>query len=162
MVKHIRQSSLIRACQRPVRSSYFFARKEGWRRSRSRFVSCLPKPFGPPGGPEIRLAPNVPASTARMAFPALHCGPALFKWPEPPPRLHRRVRLLKLPCQTHWLVDENLLAKHDAVTAHRRLDQIANLETDRIADLLGDGDLELRADLGCSACHGYESPTCLT
>src|SRR5262245_16456969 len=31
MVKYIRQSSLILTCQRPVRSSYFFARKEGWR-----------------------------------------------------------------------------------------------------------------------------------
>jgi len=43
IVKYIRQSSLIRACQSPVRSSYFFARKEGWRRSRRRFVSCLPQ-----------------------------------------------------------------------------------------------------------------------
>src|SRR5262245_4717818 len=31
MVKYIRESSLILTCQRPVRSSYFFARKEGWR-----------------------------------------------------------------------------------------------------------------------------------
>ena len=93
--------------------------------------------------------------------PAHNCGAGRFEWSEDPPRLHRRVRLLKLPCQTHWLVDENLLAEHDAVAAHRRLDQIAHLETDRIADVLGDGDLELRADLGCSACHGYESPTYL-
>src|SRR5215510_130011 len=58
MVKYIRQSSLIRACQRPVRSSYFFARKEGWRRSRSRFVSCLPKAFWTSRGLAIRLAAN--------------------------------------------------------------------------------------------------------
>src|SRR5262249_12593702 len=145
-----------------VRSSYFFARKEGWRRPRSRFVSCLPKAFWTSGGLAIRLAANGSVSTARMGFHGLHCGAGRFEWSEDQPRPHRRVRLLKLPCQTHWLVDEDLLAKHDAVTAHRRLDQIANLETDRIADLLGDGDLELRADLGCSACHGYESPTCLT
>src|SRR5262245_696046 len=108
---------------------------------------------------QIRLAANGSVSTARMGFHGLHCGAGRFEWSEDLPRLHRRVRLLKLPCQTHWLVDEKLLAKHDAVAAHRRLDQIAHLETDRIADVLGDGELELRADLGCSASHGYESPT---
>src|SRR5262249_8799022 len=109
MVKYIRQSSLIRACQRPVRSSYFFARREGWRRSRRRFVSCLPKAFWTSGGLAIRLAANGSVSTARMGFHGLHCGAGRFEWPEDPPRLHRRVRLLELPCQTHCLVDENLL-----------------------------------------------------
>src|SRR5262245_19264557 len=161
MVKYIRQSSLIRACQRPERSSYFFARKEGWRRCRSRFVSSLPKAFWTSGGLAIKLAANGSVSTARMGFDSLHCGACRLEWSEDPPLLHRRVRFLKLPCKTHGLIDENLLAKHDAVAAHRRLDQIAHLETDRIPNVLRDRDLELRADLGCSACHGYESPTCL-
>src|SRR4029453_16097441 len=159
MVKYIRQSSLIRACQRPVRSSYFFARKEGWRRSRRRFVSCLPKAFWTSGGLAIRLAANGSVSTARMGFDGLHWGAGRFEWSEDPPRLHRRFRLLELPCQAHWLFDENLLTENDAVASHGGRDQIAHLETDSIPDVLRDGNLELRADLGCSSCHGYESPT---
>src|SRR4029453_12904668 len=118
MVKYIRQSSLIRACQRPVRSSYFFARKEGWRRSRRRFVSCLPKAFWTSGGLAIRLAANGSVSTARMGFHGPHCGAGRLERSEDPPRLHRRFRLLELPCQAHWLVDENLLAEDDAVAPH--------------------------------------------
>src|SRR5215475_281468 len=99
MVKYIRQSSLIQACQRPVRSSYFFARKEGWRRSRSRFVSCLPKPFWTSGGLTIRLAANGSLSTARMGFDNLHRGAGRLEWSEDAPRLHRRIRFLELPCR---------------------------------------------------------------
>src|SRR5262249_44007694 len=161
MVKYIRQSSLIRACQRPVRSSYFLARKEGWRRSRSRFVSCMPKAFWTSGGLAIRLAANGSVSTARMGFHRLHCSAGRLEWSEDPPRSNRRLRFLKLRCQTHWLVDENLLAKDNAIASYRSLHQIANLETDRIPNVLRDRDLELRADLGCSGCHGYESPTSL-
>src|SRR5262249_24865507 len=96
-----------------------------------------------------------------MGFHGLHCGAGRLEWSEDPPRPHRRLRLLKLPCQTHWLVDEDLLAKHDAVTAHRRLDQIAHLETDRVADLLGDGDLELRAHLWLRRLPWLEKPDLL-
>src|SRR5262245_66164695 len=97
----------------------------------SRFVSCLPKAFWTSGGLAIRLAANGSVSTARMGFHGLHCGAGRFEWPEDPPRLHRRVRLLELPCQTHGLVDENLLAKHDAVAAHRRPHQVAPLADGR-------------------------------
>src|SRR5262249_36849745 len=99
--------------------------------------------------------------TGRIGFHGLHCGAGRLDWSEELPRPHRHLRLLKLPCQTHWLVAANLLAKNHAIASHGRLDQIAHLETDRIADVLGDGDLELRADLGCSGCHAYERPTFL-
>src|SRR5262245_65183054 len=79
MVKYIRQSSLIRACQRPVRSSYFFARKEGWRRPRSRFVSCLPKAFWTSGGLAIRLAANGSASPLERSAGTPH-APGV-RWP---------------------------------------------------------------------------------
>src|SRR4030095_1095069 len=152
MVKYMRQSSLIRACQRPLRSSYFLARREGWRRSRRRFVSCLPKAFWTSGGLAIRLAANGSVSTARMGFDGLHCGAGRFEWSEDPPRLHRRFRLLELPCQAHWLVDENLLTEHDAVASHGGLDQIAHLETDSISDVLVAGNLVRSDNRWSSTC----------
>ena len=79
---------------------------------------CLPKAFWTSSGLAIRLAANGSVDTARTGFHGLHCGAGRLEWSEDLPRPHRRLRLLKLPCQTHWLVAANLLAKDNAIASH--------------------------------------------